>query len=83
MITNAAGSFQVLIVVERMVLTSSEVFSEALFALISAYFAFDMAYPVNLRALLLFMQHLVMEVKDRVALPAIATRVYSALQAMD
>ena len=79
----SAGSIQVCIVVERMILATTDDFSEALFMLMSAYFAFNMEYPAPFKALMLFIQHLVMEVKDAVPLPSSATRVFSALHSED
>ena len=56
--------------------------SEALCALIASSFIYDMQYPKNFEAVLIFLQHLVLNVKDKVPLPLVGARVYSALESM-
>ena len=72
-----SGSVEVCVVVERVILATLEDFVEALFVLVqAAYFAFDMEYPTPFKALMLFIQHLVMEIIDDVQLLASATSVF-------
>ncbi len=72
---------QYFLIVERIVVVSMDTFTEGLFALMSAFYAFDMAYPKNHGAILMFVQHLVMRI-DNISetLPPNVTRVYSAMQ---
>ena len=71
---------QIFLVVERIVMSSCESFYEALWGLISVYFVFDILYPKFLHATLIFIQHLVMDVKDSQTFPPVANRIYSSLQ---
>ena len=53
--------------------------TSALFGLIGAYFAFNMVYPKPLYAVLLFIQHFVLDIKDKQAVPNSVTRILSSL----
>jgi hypothetical protein len=47
--------------------------------LMSAYFAFNIAYPRQLYPILLFLQHHVFGIKDNQTIPNIVKIVYSAM----
>ena len=70
---------QFFIVAERTVLESADDVTSALFELIGAYFAFNMVYPKPLYAVLLFIQHFVLDIKDKQAVPNSVTRILSSL----
>ena len=81
-IVHDGESTQIFLVVERIAMTSCTTFMEAKCGIVVAYFVFDIAYPKSLETLLLFIQHLVMGVRDTPTLPPIVTQVYSALEAL-
>ncbi len=54
-------NLQYFLIIERIVVASMDTFTEGLFALMSAFYAFDMAYPKNHGSIL---QHLVMKIAD-------------------
>lgn len=73
---------QFILVVERIPVCKTESFLEALWNMVSLYFVFDIVYPKSLNALLIFVQHFVLSIVDKQAVPNAATRVYSALNSI-
>lgn len=58
---------QYYIVVEKDILLESDGIEESILDLISAYFAFDISYPKKLYPVLLFIQHIMLNIVDREA----------------
>ena len=76
------SSIQYFVVVERLVLDDSEEFIDAVTALISAYFTFNIEYPRPLYAAFIFLQHFVLKLKDSQPVPPVVTRLLSSLDAL-
>ena len=51
-LVTCSGNLQIFLVVERILLCSVESFSEALWALVSSYYTFDLMNPKNFEAVL-------------------------------
>ncbi len=73
-------SVQFFVVVERLVLCESDDFLAVLFDLVCVYFAFNIQYPRALYAVLLFIQHYILGIKDNQPIPAAPTRVLSTMK---
>ena len=71
-------SLQVFVIVERCVL-EAVVASSALYALIAAYFAFNMTYTKPLYPLLIFIQHFLLGVQDKQPIPISLTKILSSV----
>jgi hypothetical protein len=71
---------KIYLVVERIVLGKTRSFTKALWGLIGAYFTFNISYPKPYYNVLIFIQHLVLMIRDKQPVPPIVTRVFSALQ---
>ena len=71
-------SLQFFIVGERLVLCECDEFIEALLDLICVYFTYNIEYPKNLSAVLLFVQHYILDIKDSQRIPPSPTRVISS-----
>ena len=70
---------QLFIIAERAVLGSADNAMGALIGLIDAYYAFNMVYPKPLYAVLLFVQHFILNLKDKQAVPNVIAGVLSCL----
>ena len=57
----------------------SSTFAIALVDMIATYFTFNMSYPDPLYALLLFVQHHILNIKDEQSVPNVVNIVYSAM----
>jgi len=79
--TGLAGTetAQFFVCCEQSVLLESKTVRDAIIDLLAAYFTFDIAYPKNISAMLLFFQHIVFEIKDKQVLPAAAAKLVSNL----
>ena len=70
---------QLFVVAERLVLHEASSFIDGLLSLISVYFSFNIEYPKALYSVLIFIQHLVFNVRDTQTVPAAVIRLVSAL----
>ena len=67
------------LVAERIILTDCRSLFEALKGLVATYFVANMMYPKALNALLIFVQHIVLGIKDAQTVPNVVTQVVSSL----
>lgn len=70
---------EVLFVAERNIFDSIKKVSSIVVILIAGYFTFNMSYPRSLYPTLIFMQHFVLEIRDKQAVPCSVTRLLSSL----
>ena len=70
---------EVFLIVERNVLESLKRISSIIIILIAGYFTFNMSYPKSLYPTLIFLQHFVLEIKDKQVIPCTVTRLLSSL----
>ncbi len=80
MVVGDSSALQFFQVAERIVVAESEGFVDALMDLICVYFTYNVQYPKPLYAVLVFIQHYVMAIKDSQPIPTILTATLSALQ---
>lgn len=73
------GSIEVYLVAELEILQQLSSSSNLFLQLIAAYFAFDMVYPKVLFAVLIFLQHFVLDLKDKQVIPVSVTKLVSSL----
>ncbi len=71
--------FQLMVTRERRVITEVTTLWEGLKSLIGAYFTFNIEYPRQLRALMIFTQHRIFHVKDAQNTPNVVKQVKSTL----
>lgn len=64
-----AENCQVFVCSEQDILLESKSVKDAIIDLVATYFVFDIAYPKQLNAILLFFQHHVFELKDDQLVP--------------
>lgn len=69
------ATYQIFLVAERQILAEPSSCWEGLKSLIGAYFSFNIEYPLLSKAFLIFLQFYVMELKDSLQAPALASRV--------
>lgn len=69
MVLSSDSSIQVLVAVEKRVLTSLKSMKQAVLTLIATYFAFNIAYPKFCFPVLLFVQHNFLDVMDKQHIP--------------
>lgn len=67
--TSEDAGQQFFIAVEKTLLAESSNIIIALLDLVSAYFVFDIVYPKNLHAVLIFIQHYLLGLVDKQAVP--------------
>ena len=67
---------------ERLVFSECKAYAEAINALISTYFTFNIEYPKQLYSLFIFLQHFVLKLRDEQGIPSIVTRVLSSLDTL-
>ena len=72
-------SYQFYVTSEKQTIAESSSLLNALIDVLSAYFAFDMAYPTKLYPLLIFFQHHVLDLTDEQKKPNNVTILYSSL----
>ncbi len=70
---------QLYVVVERLVLHECTSFLKGLKSLISVYFTFNIEYPKALYATLIFLQHFVVNIRDKQRVPQAVVRLVSSL----
>lgn len=69
------------IVVEGQLLTAAmTTIRSAVLALIATYFAFNMAYPSGIYPVLIFLQHYLLDIKDKQTIPNAVKIAYSAMK---
>ena len=78
----ADSAVQYYLVAERIVMTDCTSLFEALKGLVATYFMANMMYPKPLNALFIFIQHIVLGIKDSQAIPNTVTQVVSSLDKM-
>lgn len=71
-------ALQYFVVGERLVLCKSDNFIESLFDLLCVYFTYNIQYPKSLSAVLLFVQHYILGIKDSQRIPPALIRVVSS-----
>lgn len=76
-------TFQLMLVAERQVICRVSTLWEGLKGLLGAYFAFNIEYPKPLRALLIFVQHHIFNVKDRQSIPNSVKQIKSSLDKLN
>ena len=76
------ASIEAYLVVERHVLDKVDA-SSCLVGLIAAYFAFNMTYPKSLYAVLIFIQHFLLNIRDKQTVPVSVTKLMSSLDKLD
>ena len=64
---------------EKKIFCESLSFIDSLKDIYAVYYVFDIAYPKPLRPLLLFLQRVVFEIKDKTPLPPAVVRLLSML----
>ena len=74
---------QFYISVEKQIIGFSKSVFSALTNLISAYYVFNIAYPKPINALLIFVQHFVLLLKDKQHVPASVTQLISVLDKLN
>lgn len=74
---------QLFVVVERTILGSTSSFVDAICALISAYYTFNMSYPNSVKSVLTFLQRIVMDFDDGEQVPPAVSRFCSALDLIE
>ena len=70
------------LVAERIVMMHCQSLFEALQGLVASYFMANIEYPRPLTALLIFIQHIVLGIKDSQLMPNMVTQVVSSLDKM-
>lgn len=70
---------QFFVVVERKILGGTSTLPDALCALIGAYYTFNMVYPNSIKAVLTFVQRIIMGFDDGDTVPTAVTRFKSAI----
>ena len=81
-IVSSDVSYQFFVVIEKHILPESGSITTAILDLYASYFTFDIVYPKPLYALLLFIQHYVLCIKDQQPVPNNVHILYSSLTKM-
>ena len=82
LVTDIPGtdSSQVFVCCERRIFLESKSMSDSLLDLIATYFVFDIAYPKYINAILIFLQHFVMDLPDKQPVPSTTSKLIGNLQ---
>ena len=73
------SSIQVYVAAERLLLGTVKNPMYILISLIGAYFTFNIVYPKPLHAILIFIQHFILNIIDKQKVPDIVTRTIASL----
>jgi len=82
-VTGASENMQLYIYCEHNNLLESKSVRDALLDLVAVYFVFDIWYPKSLDAILIFIQHYVMDIKDSQPVPMTTAKVVGNLLKLD
>ena len=72
-----------LTVVERTTVCTGSSIVEALASTISAYYAFNIQYPSQLKPICLFVEKILIGIRNSEKVPSSVNRIYSALEALN
>ncbi len=75
MIIDGGVPIEVHLIVERIILDKTINVVNAICGLVAAYFTFNMVYPSSVRPILIFIQHILMGIKDQQGFLSLLTRV--------
>ena len=75
-------SCELFVMCERIPFAQSTDFLSVLVCLIGAYFTFNIAYPASLKNVLVFVQHFILDIKDKQQIPNAALQLCSTLDKM-
>jgi len=82
-VTGSSENMQLYICCEQNILLESKIVRDALLDLVAVYFVFDVQYPKSLDAILIFIQHYVMDMKDSQPVPMTTAKVVGNLLKLD
>ena len=79
----AVVGHEYLIVVERTTVCTCSSMVEALASTIAAYYTFNIQYPSQLKAICLFVEKILVGIRNSEKVPASVNRLYTALEALN
>ena len=77
------SSIQVFLAAERCLLGTTNNDFSIIVSLISIYYAFNIVYPKSILPILIFFQHIVLNIIDKQKVPDIVNRIVSSLERID
>jgi len=82
LVTGISGTdtSQVFVCCERNMFMESKSMKDSLLDLIATYFVFDITYPKYVNAILIFLQHFVMDLPDKQPVPSTTSKLIGNLQ---
>ncbi len=73
------SNFEFVVICERVILSKPSNLLDSVVTLIGAYFSFNIEYPTQLKGILIYTQHLLLDIKDNQPVPNSVKQLSSAL----